>query len=193
MPELTLKPLSYIQYNYICNYQRYSINLVANAIITIEINCAAKMAQLDSARNSLWKLFLTVHTRLVEQVEQDFRQAKLPPFEWYDVLIALKQAPDQRLRLSELADVLLVNRTNVTRLIDRMEQAELIRREACQDDRRGAFAVLTKAGLKMQQKMWSVYAQSIDQYFGRHLTEADVAVFTKALSAILNSLDEKLL
>lgn len=95
------------------------------------------MAKLDSTRNSLWRLFLTVHTRLVERVEQDLKQAGLPPFEWYDVLLALKQAPNQRLRLSDLAEVLLVNRTNVTRLADRLEKADLIRREACQDDRRG--------------------------------------------------------
>jgi len=147
------------------------------------------MIQLDSAQNSLWKLFLTVHTRLVKQVEQDFRQAGLPDFEWYDVLVALKQAPDQRLRLSELADALLVNRTNVTRLVDRLEKADLLRREACKDDRRGAFAVLTKAGLTMQQKMWKVYAQSIAQYFGRHLSDADVEVFTQALSAMLAAVD----
>lgn len=149
------------------------------------------MAQLDSARNSLWKLFLTVHTRLVDRVEQDLRQAELPPFEWYDVLIALKQAPEQRMRLSELADVLLVNRTNVTRLADRLETAGLIRREVCQNDRRGAFAVLTKVGSKMQQKMWAVYAQTIAQTFGCHLTEADVATFTKALSAMLTALDKE--
>ncbi|MBD1866423.1 MarR family transcriptional regulator [Cyanobacteria bacterium FACHB-471] len=147
------------------------------------------MTQLDEARNSLWRLFLTVHTRLVEQVEQDLKQAGLPPFEWYDVLVALKQAPGRRLRLSELAEVLLVNRTNITRLADRLEKAGLIRREACVDDRRGAFAVLTKAGSAMQQKMWKVYSQSIAQYFGRYLTEADVAVFTRALSAMLAAVD----
>jgi DNA-binding MarR family transcriptional regulator len=149
------------------------------------------MTQLDSARNTLWKLFLTAHTRLVERVEQDFKQAELPPFEWYDVLIALKQAPEQRLRLSELADALLVNRTNVTRLADRLEEAGLLQREACKDDRRGAFAVLTKAGLKMQQEMWAVYAQSIAQSFGRHLSETDVAAFTRTLTAMLTALDEE--
>jgi DNA-binding MarR family transcriptional regulator len=149
------------------------------------------MTQLDSAQNSLWKLFLTAHTRLVDRVEQDFKQAELPPFEWYDVLIALKQAPEQRLRLSELAEVLLVNRTNVTRLADRLEAAGLIQRKICKDDRRGAYAVLTKAGLEMQQKMWTVYAQSIAQYFGRHLTEKNTISFTKALSAMLAALDEE--
>ncbi len=149
------------------------------------------MTQLDSAQNSLWKLFLTAHTRLVDRVEQDLKQADLPPFEWYDVLIALKQAPEQRLRLSELAEVLLVNRTNVTRLADRLEAAGLIQRKICKDDRRGAYAVLTEAGLKMQQKMWTVYAQSIAQYFGRHLTEKDTKLFTKALSAMLAALNEE--
>lgn len=150
-----------------------------------------QMAELDSAQNTLWKLFLTVHTRLVERVEQDFQQAGLPPFEWYDVLIALKQAPAQQMRLSELAEILLVNRTNVTRLADRMEKAGLIRREVCRDDRRGAYAVLTPAGLEMQEKMWTVYAHSIAQYFGRHLTPKDTVTFTKSLSAMLTALDEE--
>lgn len=145
------------------------------------------MTELDSARNSLWRLFLTVHTRLVERVEQDFKQAELPPFEWYDVLLALKQAPNQRLRLSELAEVLLVNRTNVTRLVDRLEKANLIRREACQGDRRGAFAVLTEAGLAMQQTMWNVYSQSILEYFARHLEEEEVKGMTIALQRILEA------
>lgn len=149
------------------------------------------MTQLDSAQNSLWKLFLTAYTRLVDRVEQDFKQAELPPFEWYDMLIALKQAPEQRLRLSELAEVLLVNRTNVTRLADRLEAAGLIERKVCKDDRRGAYAVLTKAGLEMQEKMWTVYAQSIAQYFGRHLTEKNTIAFTNALSAMLKALDEE--
>lgn len=147
------------------------------------------MTQLDMARNSVWRLFLTVHTRLVERVEQAFKQAGLPPFEWYDVLLALKQAPHQRLRLSELADALLVNRTNVTRLVDRLEKANLMRRETCPNDRRGAFAVLTEAGQSMQQKMWTVYAQSIAQYFGQHLSDQDVAVFQQALSTMLAAVD----
>lgn len=143
------------------------------------------MTQLDLAQNSLWRLFLTVHARLVGRVEQDLKQAGLPPFEWYDVLLALKQAPSQRLRLSELAEALLVNRTNVTRLVDRLEKANLLQREACKDDRRGAFAVLTKAGLAQQQQMWKVYSQSIAQCFGRYLSDTDVEVFTQALSAML--------
>ncbi|MBW4695964.1 MAG: MarR family transcriptional regulator [Lyngbya sp. HA4199-MV5] len=147
------------------------------------------MTQLDMARNSVWRLFLTVHVRLVERVEQDFKQAGLPPFEWYDVLLALKQAPHQQLRLSELADTLLVNRTNVTRLVDRLEKANLLQREACKDDRRGAFAVLTEAGQSMQQQMWTVYAQSIAQYFGQHLSDRDVTVFQQALSTMLAAID----
>ena len=148
------------------------------------------MTQLDSARNSLWRLFLTVHTRLVERVEQDLKQAGLPPFEWYDVLLALKQASNQRLRLSELAEVLLVNRTNVTRLVDRLEKANLIQREACPNDRRGAFAVLTEAGLAMQQTMWKVYSQSILEYFARHLEEEEVKGMTIALQRILDAQTE---
>lgn len=143
------------------------------------------MNQLDSARNSLWQLFLTVHTRLVERVEQNFRQAELPPFEWYDVLVALKQAPNRRLRLSELADALLVNRTNVTRLVDRLEKAGLLYREMCPSDRRGTYAVLTEAGLAMQQQMWSVYSKGIAEYFGCHLNDEELQVMQQVLERML--------
>lgn len=173
--------------------------MIDNAFVSIEIVPSeymetifevAIMIQLDPARNSLWRLFLTTHTRLVERVERDLKEAGLPPFEWYDVLVALKQAPEQRLRLNELAEAVLLSRTNLTRLVDRLEKADLLRREACKDDRRGAFAVLTEAGLAMQQKMWTVYAQSIAQHFGRHLSDTYVKVLTQALSAMLAVVDD---
>ena len=143
--------------------------------------------KLAPEHNSLWRLFLTTYVRLIERIEQHLKQAGLPPLEWYDVLLALKEAPEHRLRLSELADAVLLSRSNLTRLVDRLEKAGLLRREACPTDRRGAFAVLTTEGLAMQQKMWAVYGQSIANYFGRHLSDTDVKVLTEALSRMLTA------
>lgn len=141
--------------------------------------------QLQPAHNSLWRLFLTAQVRLVDRVNQRLKQADLPPLEWYDVLFALKESPEQRLRLSELADAVLLSRSNLTRLVDRLETAGLMQRETCPSDRRGTYAVLTSAGLDMQQRMWQVYSQSIAEDFAHHLNEAEVKAMTTALSRIL--------
>ncbi|MBD2105134.1 MarR family winged helix-turn-helix transcriptional regulator [Leptolyngbya sp. FACHB-261] len=142
---------------------------------------------LENSRSSLWRLFLTAHTQLLGRIEHELAEAGLPPLEWYDVLLALKEAPDQRLRLSELAQAVLLTRSNLTRLVDRLEAAGLVRRESCPTDRRGAFAVLTEQGLAMQQKMWPVYAQGIAEHFARYLNDSEVKVLTEALSRMLVS------
>ena len=147
------------------------------------------MKKLDELQNSTWRLFLTTYVRLLDRMEVNLKEADLPPLEWYDVLWTLKAAPEQQLRLSELADKVLLSRSHLTRLVDRLEKAKLIRRETCQDDRRGAFAVLTETGQSMQQKMWKVYAQSIAQYFGQHLSDQDMAMLRQAFSKMLAALD----
>ncbi|MBD3886528.1 MarR family transcriptional regulator [Phormidium tenue FACHB-886] len=140
------------------------------------------MTELDPARNSLWRLFLTAHVRLLDRVEEHLKQAGLPPLEWYDVLWTLKDAPDQRLRFSQLADAVLLSRSNLTRLVDRLEKVGLLQREVCPTDRRGAFAVLTSEGLAMQQRMWEVYSQRIAEDFAEHLEDAEVKMMTQVLS-----------
>lgn len=140
---------------------------------------------LHPAQNSLWRLFLTAQVRLVDRIDQRLKQADLPPLEWYDVLFTLKEAPNHRLRLSELAEAVLLSRSNLTRLVDRLEAAGLLQRETCPTDRRGTYAALTPAGLDMQQRIWQVYSQSIAEDFARYLDEAEVAAMTAALSRIL--------
>lgn len=141
---------------------------------------------LDAPRNSLWRLFLTTHTRLLEQMERDLSESNLPPLDWYDVLFTLKEAPDYRLRLSELAEKVLLSRSNLTRLIDRLEKAKLLRRESCPTDRRGTYAVLTDAGLAMQQQMWAVYSESIAATFAVHIDDEEVKILQEVLSRLLS-------
>ena len=144
---------------------------------------------LDNSYNTVWRLFLTTHAILVERVEQDLANAGLPPLAWYDVLWALEEAPDRRLRLHELADAIVLRRSNLTRLVDRLEAVGLVCRKSCPSDRRGAFAEITEAGLAMRKQMWSVYAPSIAQYFAIHLSDTEVDVLTKVLERLLATAD----
>lgn len=143
--------------------------------------------KLDDLRSSVWRLFITAQVKLLDLIEAKFSQAGLPPMEWYDVLLTLKEAPEYRLRLSDLAEKVLLSRSNLTRLVDRLEKADLLRREACKSDRRGTFALLTPDGLAMQQKMWVVYAEGIAQYFGCHLDDKEAEMMQQVLKRMLVS------
>jgi DNA-binding MarR family transcriptional regulator len=140
---------------------------------------------LDKSHNAAWRLFLTTHAMIVDQIEQELAQAGLPPLAWYDVLLALEEAPNYRLRLHELADAIVLRRSNLTRLIDRLEAAGLVCRESCSSDRRGAFAVITQAGLAMRKQMWTVYSQGIAKYFAIHLSDAEVDVLTNVMGRLI--------
>jgi DNA-binding MarR family transcriptional regulator len=146
------------------------------------------LQRLDEMRNSTWRLFLSAHLHVIEQIQEKLSAAKLPPLEWYDVLWALQEAPDQRLRLSELADRVLLSRSHLTRLLDRLEKNALLQRQPCPTDRRGTFAVLTEAGAAMQKKMWAIYSQGIAEYFGNQLSDEEVKVMQQVLKKILGEI-----
>lgn len=122
------------------------------------------------ASSRTWALMLSAHAVLLAAMEQRLKAADLPSLEWYDVLWALEQAPDHRLRMHSLAERLLLTRFNVTRLVDRLERAGLVSRQKAKDDRRGADAVLTTKGRALRAKMWPVYRTAIDELFNQHLT-----------------------
>jgi DNA-binding MarR family transcriptional regulator len=141
--------------------------------------------KLDHQRNLVWRLFITANVKLLDRIGEKFSQAGLPSMDWYDVLFTLKEAPDHHLRLSEVAEKALLSRSNLTHLLDRLEKAGLLYRKRCPSDRRGTYAVLTEAGLAMQQRMWAVYSEAIVEYFGAHLNEEELQVMQQALERIL--------
>jgi len=142
------------------------------------------MARQDSSRHA-WAVFLTAHAVLVDAVEAWLAKAGLPPLAWYDLLWALERARDGRRRMHELADLVVLSRSNLTRLVDRLERARLVRRVPSEDDRRGAYAEITAEGRKLRRKMWPVYAAAIDELFGANLTKAEAESVGRALRKVL--------
>ena len=140
---------------------------------------------LDGKREAAWRALITAHATVVEKIERALLEAELPPLGWYDVLLELSVAPDCRLRMHELARAVVLSRSGLTRLVDRLENAGLLRREPDPSDRRGAFAVLTDEGRDMLRQMWPVYAGGIAEDFGRHISDEEAHVLTEALSRIL--------
>jgi DNA-binding MarR family transcriptional regulator len=134
---------------------------------------------------SAWRALLGAHSALIERVEEDLAAADLPPLSWYDVLYALYRAPERRLRMGELAGgMITIGRTGLTRLVDRIEDQGLVRRDAVSGDRRGSYAVITKEGEALLRRMWPVYADAIRRHFADLLSEDEAALLAEALSRL---------
>ena len=143
------------------------------------------MKPADDMKEHAWALFLEAHTLVLERIETALAGAELPPLAWYDVLWELEKADDGKLRMHQLAERIVLSRSNLTRLADRLEDAKLLRRESCSDDRRGAYCVITAAGRQMRKKIWPVYRRQIEVLFADQLTSAEARTLAQALEKIL--------
>ena len=139
------------------------------------------MAKDPDPKGHAWAVLLAAHATLVEKIEAALARAKLPPLAWYDVLWELEKAEGGKLRMHELARRVVLSRSNLTRLADRLEDARLVAREDTPHDRRGYHCVITSAGLAMRKKMWPVYKAEIERLFSRHITLEEARVIGDAL------------
>jgi DNA-binding MarR family transcriptional regulator len=112
-----------------------------------------------------WHAFLSAHSSMLRRISADLEEADLPPLPWYDVLAALRDAPDKRLRQVELAEQVLLSHSGLSRLLDRVEKAGLAERVTCPGDRRSFHVQLVAEGEKMLAQMWPVYARGIAEDF----------------------------
>ena len=141
--------------------------------------------ELPPARLEAWQAFIRAHSAVVARIERDLNARRLTPLTWYDVLIELVYAPENRLRLSELADTVALSRSGLTRLVDRLEHEGLLRREPHPHDRRGAYAVLTAAGYDAVARTRPAYLRDIAAFFAGHLTDEESRILLGAMNRIL--------
>jgi len=133
---------------------------------------------------------VTVQAKLIARIETAVSAAGLPALDWYDVLWELEKA-EGRLRMHDLARRVVLSRSNLSRLADRLEGAGLIAREDSAEDGRGYDLVLTRAGRAMRRKMWPVYEAEIERVFSRHVTADEARVIGEALGRALTAAREK--
>jgi DNA-binding MarR family transcriptional regulator len=144
------------------------------------------MARLSDRELSAWRSFLEAHAVVVHALEQELATEQDLPLASYDVLVQLSEAPGDRLRMRDLADAVLLSRSGLTRLVDRLEREGLVRREPSDDDRRGADAVLTPAGRARLRAAWPVQERGIAEHFAAHLSAEEVDVLRQALGRIVD-------
>ncbi len=138
---------------------------------------------LPEIRLEAWRKYLTSFWRIFAAIESDLAAAKLPSLSWYDALYVLYLAPERRLRMSELATSVLLSRSGLTRLVDKLEKEGLLLRKACPTDGRVQHAELTDKGVEMLRKIWPVYRAGIAKYFASEISDAEArqlaAIFSR--------------
>jgi DNA-binding MarR family transcriptional regulator len=121
-----------------------------------------------------WRGMLRVHSGLTKALDAELVRAHGLPLSSYEVLLFLADAPGGRLRMSELADGVLLSRSGLTRLVDRMEREGLLRRERCADDARGYNALITAKGRKLFQHARRTHLDGVRERFLHHLSSDDL-------------------
>ncbi len=141
--------------------------------------------KIDEFHLAAWRAFLNTHAVIIERIERELAEAKQLPLSSYDVLLTLLEAPNHQLRMHEIADAVVLSRSGLTRLIDRLETQGLLVRERSSTDRRGAYAILTAKGMAALRQAWPVYAKGIDQHFTSLLNDTEVGILTEVLERVL--------
>jgi DNA-binding MarR family transcriptional regulator len=140
---------------------------------------------LEAGGLAAWRALLTAHATVVDRIEHDLAGGGgLVPLTWYDVLLELNAATGRRMRQRDLAREVVLTRSGISRLVDRLAGAGLLRREPNPADRRGDLVALTDAGRDALRRTWPAYARGIREHFARHLTAEEARVLATALARV---------
>lgn len=142
---------------------------------------------LSAAEMKAWRRYIIASRRLLEALDSDLDSHELSMSD-YEVLAQLSDAPDRRMRMSELADVAMLSRSRLSHRIKVMEQAGWVERQACPVDRRGSFAVMTNKGWKAIVAAAPDHVASVRSRFIDHLSKADQAVLAEIFERVTLSL-----
>jgi DNA-binding MarR family transcriptional regulator len=130
--------------------------------------------ELTAEQLAAWRGLLRVHSALVKSLDAELIAGHELPLSSYEVLINLQAAPGRRRRMAELADSVLLSRSGMTRLVDRLEREGLLERDTCASDGRGTFAVLTDAGEAMLRRARATHLDGVRERFLRHFSEDEL-------------------
>lgn len=140
----------------------------------------------DDQRLASWRAFLLTYATVMRELEREMQQEQDLPLTWYDILAHLDSAPRGAVRMQKLAETVLLSRSGLTRLVDRMELSGLVERHPCEEDRRGTYAVITNRGEESLMEAMPGHINSIEDHFLRYLDVFDVQALLRVLTKVLD-------
>jgi DNA-binding MarR family transcriptional regulator len=135
-------------------------------------------------RLAAWRAYLRSHARILRALERELQDERGMALTDYDVLVQLASVDPHQLRMSELADRLLLSRSGVTRLVDRLVADGLVERVSCADDRRGQWASLTDAGYARLREASPTHLRGVAEHFLERLSAEELTSLERTLSRL---------
>ncbi len=128
---------------------------------------------------------MQAHSTVVKYLERRMEEQHGLPLSWWDVLLQLADGPEGRLRMGELAESVLLTRSGITRLVDRMIVEGLVDREPCPGDRRGYYAVITQKGRDTIERVGPDHSKDAWEVFLGHINEREAVLMGQVFSRVL--------
>jgi DNA-binding MarR family transcriptional regulator len=144
----------------------------------------AKAASGADPHRDAWIALCRAHAGITGRLQEALTDAGLPPLAWFEVLNVVAEAEDQRARMGDLAQALVISRGGLTKLVDRLVKAGLIERAYCAEDRRVSYAVMTASGREMFAEMQPVVVGELRTAFTTSLSARQAAVLRDSLEKI---------
>ncbi len=153
------------------------------------MSATAGSSRLTRAQLRSWRAFLRAHAEVNRRLEADLLAAHQIPLAWYDVLVQLVEAPGHRLRMTDLAGAVLISRSGLTRLVDRLVAEGLVRRERAEDDARGTFAVMTDEGYARLRAATPTHLRGVASYVVDRMSPDQLSALGDACALIADGPD----
>jgi DNA-binding MarR family transcriptional regulator len=140
-----------------------------------------------SPHREAWLALARAHAAVTGRMQEALTAAGLPPLPWFEVLATISEAPEQRLKMGELAEALVITRGGLTKLVDRLIKAGLLERTFCETDRRVSYATLLPAGAALLEEMRPVVSAELDVAFNGNLSDGEADVLRETLERLRGS------
>ncbi|WP_239311100.1 MULTISPECIES: MarR family winged helix-turn-helix transcriptional regulator [unclassified Frankia] len=152
--------------------------------MTVDERTAEQESPIDPRSLRAWRQFLRAHSYVIRQLETDLESEHHLPLASFDVLVQLSEVPDGALRMNELAEAVLLSRSGLTRLVDRLERDGLVERRSCPSDARGTFATLTPEGRKRLRAASQTHLAGVSKHVTSHFNPDELDVLADLLSRL---------
>ncbi len=134
-----------------------------------------------------WGALSRTHAAVSQRLQEALAQSDMPPLPWYEVLATVAEAPEQRMRMGDLAEALVITRGGLTKLVDRLVKAGLLERTFCETDRRVSYATLLPAGIQMLLEMRPVIVRELDTAFSSNISVEEANDLRDTLDSVRSS------
>jgi DNA-binding MarR family transcriptional regulator len=143
---------------------------------------------LTTEQQQTWRAYIAATTLLDEKLSRELQSAHGLTTADYEILVRLSEAPERRLRMSQLAAHTLASRSRLSHQVDRLEKVGLVERQACESDRRGANAVLTEHGWTVLVAAAPTHVEGVRRHFVDLLSDQEFAALGRSLGVVAQHL-----